>query len=307
MPEYDSFFANDGTRLVYQSHGQRGKRALLLLHGFTGSSQYFTRNFEALSKQYWIVAPDLRGHGNSGKTRWGFSVARLAADLRDLLLHLNNLQRRVEIIGVGCSIGAAILWTYAELFDSEDFIGMIFVDQAPLQDYRLDEDWDERFGNYGCHDADTLAAAQRKLVNTPVKFYQGLVRDCLAYRSDLAYKSELSQDDQPLDERAKADEDFFVGISKQGDPTWFAKLLANHTSYDHRNTLTYNMNVRCGVLAGKYSGCFPLAGMTAATDLLNARHTASTTQVIVNSGHCESHVMNGLGSPLRADIFRDVL
>lgn len=78
------------------------------LHGFTGSGQVFKRNVAALSEDYHVVVPDLRGHGESEKPRAGYHVARLAVDLRNLIEHLQL--RDGQISAIGTSLGAAIIW-----------------------------------------------------------------------------------------------------------------------------------------------------------------------------------------------------
>ena len=46
----------------------RGGRPLLLVHGFTGSKEDFADHVDALATAGWhVVAPDLRGHGESDK------------------------------------------------------------------------------------------------------------------------------------------------------------------------------------------------------------------------------------------------
>lgn len=282
MANYEVYTASDGARLTYQSHGQPSPHVLILLHGFTGSSAYFNRNFARLSQTYWIIAPDHRGHGASAQTPHGHHVPRLAKDLHDLLAHLRRLEPACRPVGIGCSLGAAILWAYAELFDSRDFAGLVFVDQAPLQDYAPRDGWDAGFANYGCHDAASLADAQEALIDTPDTFYRGLVESCLAYR----YKPDEAA--APASEVVEADEAFFVDISRQGRPDWFAKLLGNHTAYDHRGTLANVVDTPCCVIAGRWSGCFPLPGMLAAADLVNARRPGLATSVVVESGHCMS-------------------
>lgn len=150
---YRAFRSNDGADLVYQSYGVPGPACVILIHGFSGSSDYFVRNFDELSKSLWVVAPDLRGHGQSARTAHGHHVSRLAADLRDLLLELKRIVPCLKPMGVGCSIGAAILWTYIELYTEADFDRFILyvcclpfstdnsVDQAPLQNYAIDGSW----------------------------------------------------------------------------------------------------------------------------------------------------------------------
>jgi pimeloyl-ACP methyl ester carboxylesterase len=280
MRHYESFFASDGEELAFQTRGVPGDAILILIHGFTGSSQYFTRDFYFFSGNYYVIAPDLRGHGLSTKAQHGYHVARLAADLRDLLAHLKKSRPDASFVGVGCSLGAAVLWTYSELFNSKDFAGMVFVDQAPLQDY-IPSSWTIEQGNYGVHDATSLAHAQATLHYAPDDFYRGLVQGCLAYR----YKPEPGETAVPY-EQQKSDEDFFLSISRQGDPWWFSKLLANHTSYDHRDTIKSLIKCPCLVMAGERSGSFPVAGVLETANLIGSQIASS---VVMESGHCKLH------------------
>lgn len=284
-PGYSSFKANDGEELVYQSHGRLGSTGnqtiLVLIHGFTGSSQYFSRNFAGLAQTHMVIAPDLRGHGRSTKARHGYHVARLAADLRDLLeSQLKPRFPNAHYVGVGCSLGAAVLWTYSELFDSENFSGMVFVDQAPLQDY-IPGSWSISQGNFGVHDPTSLAMAQARLTYAPDEFYQGLVAGCLGYRYQPQDKDSVSV------VQARDDEQFFVDISRQGDPWWFGKLLANHTSYDHRDTVKYLVKCPCLILASKRSGSFPVEGLLETARLVNdGKDLKLALGKVVTGGHC---------------------
>lgn len=250
----------------------RRRTCLLLLHGFSGSSAYFTRNYAGLAAHHWVVAPDMRGHGASGRCRGGYHVARLALDLRTILDYLRQSVSvaggpdRIDIVPVGCSIGAAILWTYVELFGDADFAGFVFADQAPLQDRSSfggsdkDDDgdgdghWDETRANKGCYDEATMRAAQRAWTTTPEAAYAGLVHECLGYR----YAPEDGDEVSGL--QAERDEAFFTGISRLCDGTWLARLLADHTRYDHREAIELITKPSL-VVAGRRTGCFPLEGI----------------------------------------------
>jgi pimeloyl-ACP methyl ester carboxylesterase len=67
---------------------------------------------EALSKRHYVLVPDLRGHGDSGKPRAGYHVARLAMDLHNFIGHmkLDGNGSKGGISAIGTSLGAAILW-----------------------------------------------------------------------------------------------------------------------------------------------------------------------------------------------------
>lgn len=261
--------ANDGIPLAFQTSlpledtpesgpgspaDPRRQTCILLMHGFSGSSAYFTRNFAALSENHWVVAPDMRGHGASGQSRGGYHVARLAADLRAIIKFLRQNQDDVRIVPVGCSIGAAVLWTYVELFGDVDFSGFVFADQAPLQDRSPFDRWDASKAHLGCYNEATMFNAQRAWTETPEVAHQGLASECLGYR----FLPEDSDNVSP--EQAAKDEGFFTGISRLCDGVWLARLLADHTRYDHREAIE-EITKPTLVLAGRRTGCFPLEGM----------------------------------------------
>lgn len=289
--QYESFLANDGCQLSFQSSipledsfsvQKIPNKLIILIHGFSGSSEYFTRNFSALSASnsangdntgggHWVVAPDLRGHGASGRPKGGYHVARLAVDLQNLIAHLrevfdaqsNNQSADLQIVAVGCSIGAAILWTYTELFTCSDFSGLVFVDQAPLQDalfFRENDpdNWGPTEHHTGCYNETTLQAAQRAWMLPKPEIdatYKALVDECLGYRQQASVRSSIVT-------TAQADKDlkFFSEISSQCDGKWLARLMADHTRYDHREAIE-SIDVPTLVMAGRLSGCFRVDGM----------------------------------------------
>ncbi|KPI37695.1 AB hydrolase superfamily protein YdjP [Cyphellophora attinorum] len=267
--EYNFITASDGCRLAYAStsrtNSHQPNTCILLMHGFSGSSAYFKHNTTALASQFWVVAPDMRGHGRSDLTPGGYHVARLAADLRELILHLRGQQSSNDIrfFPVGCSIGAAVLWTYAELFGDKDFAGLIFVDQAPLQNRSPRGDWNETKAHTGCYDLQTILAAQHAWATDRVNAQKGLIEGCLGYYHPDYPGSKPSQD------RQKADFEFFNAISSQcPSGEWLGLLIADHTAYDHREALEL-VRVPTLVIMGRYSGCFPLEGMRESVRRIN--------------------------------------
>ncbi|KAK4215795.1 Alpha/Beta hydrolase protein [Rhypophila decipiens] len=275
MDHQEYIDANDGcclaikTSIPFNGHGPYQNKAIILLHGFAGSSEYFCRNFDQLSddQNLWVIAPDMRGHGDSGTSQGGYHVARLAMDLKNLITHLRNVfnahkntpGEELQIVAVGCSIGAAILWTYVELFTCADFAGLVFVDQAPLQDavffgQNHPDNWDATHHHKGCFNEATLQAAQRAWISQDrVNTCLALVNECLGYRQNSPLKEIPAKDE---------DEDFwhFCRIAQQCDGRWLARLMADHTRYDHREAIE-RIDVPVLVMAGALSGCFPLDGM----------------------------------------------
>jgi pimeloyl-ACP methyl ester carboxylesterase len=76
----------NGVELAYDERG-RGERPLVLVHGFTGFRRDFATQLDALAAHGRVLAPDLRGHGESGRSEdpASYSLATLAEDLLGFL------------------------------------------------------------------------------------------------------------------------------------------------------------------------------------------------------------------------------
>jgi pimeloyl-ACP methyl ester carboxylesterase len=112
-------------RLHYSTLG--AGRPVVFLHGWQGSSVQWRPVAEELNGCLRVLY-DHRGHGRSEDSVSGWSVHRLAADLRELLVEL-------ELSGVtlvGHSMGCSVIWAYLELFGSTGLDGLVFVDQSPV-------------------------------------------------------------------------------------------------------------------------------------------------------------------------------
>jgi pimeloyl-ACP methyl ester carboxylesterase len=76
-----------GERLAIDEVGEGG-RGLLLVHGFTGGRVDFADHLDALAEAgWWVVAPDLRGHGDSWhpEDESDYSFEHFAGDMWSLV------------------------------------------------------------------------------------------------------------------------------------------------------------------------------------------------------------------------------
>ena len=173
-------------------------------------------------------------------------------DLRNLIKHLNIPIGNV--IGIGASLGCAVLWSYLELFGPGTFSELVFVDQSPFQNYTADGTWGPQFGSKGCNSAATLAYLQAQLAECPEKVYGGLVNTCLAYRSHPEPTDAIDEEQRAIDDHC------FLNIAKKGNPRWFGKLMADHTNIDWRDSIAHSLGRNCRtrvlVVASSRSGCF---------------------------------------------------
>lgn len=270
--------AEDGVFLSYFDSNPSAtqsaiKPLLILIHGFTGSSRYWQHNIPALTKTYRVIAPDLRGHGNSEKPKHGAHVYRLAMDLRTLINHLGDdesWEGKKEVRVVGGSLGCAVLWAYTALFTSHPFTHMVFVDQSPLQNISLSPPWGQPYCNKGMNNPSAVASLQTTLALSPDTAYRGTISACLSYLSHPSAESAAISD-----VKRKEDGDFFLGEAKKGNAEWFGQLMADHTALDHRANITACLGSESGsktkvlVIASSKSGCFWPEGPMSVVGLIN--------------------------------------
>src|SRR3954454_13537939 len=83
---------------------------LLLLHGIGNSAQTWAGVLHRLAASHTVVAPDLLGHGSSGKPRGDYSIAGCANGMRDLLSVLDI--ERATVVGHSLGGGIALQFAY---------------------------------------------------------------------------------------------------------------------------------------------------------------------------------------------------
>ncbi len=119
------FTTDDGVRLHYQVSGE-GK-AVVLIHGLTASSLYFQKQIPILSQHFKVIAPDLRGHGESGTRDDHLTIKRLAMDLKQLLEILNISKASF----IGWSMGAHVIFEYIKNYSCKEIEKIVIIDMTP--------------------------------------------------------------------------------------------------------------------------------------------------------------------------------
>lgn len=104
---------------------------LLLLHGLADSACVWTSLGNYLSNRYHIVAPDMRGHGESSKPKTGYTFKSAIADLEALMAHLNWSD--AHILGHSWTGKLAPIWARQnpDRFCSMILVDPIFITQLP--------------------------------------------------------------------------------------------------------------------------------------------------------------------------------
>ena len=110
----NSRFADiNGIKIHYLVFG-RGD-PVILLHGYTQTSHMWRPLMAELAKSRTVIAPDLRGIGQSAKPADGYDKKTMAQDVRALAMSLGH--RRVSLIGH--DIGLMVAYAYAAQYPDE--------------------------------------------------------------------------------------------------------------------------------------------------------------------------------------------
>jgi len=117
------FIASDGTQIAFDDEG--AGRPIVLLHGLMAHRGFFDRQ-RALADSFRLIRIDLRGHGESGSAGKASDLERLADDVERLMADL----ALEDAIGVGWSLGAAVLWRVLGGPAAHRFAGAVVVDMT---------------------------------------------------------------------------------------------------------------------------------------------------------------------------------
>lgn len=117
---------SNGVSIEYLDQGEGP--VLLLLHGLGSTKADWDYQKEAFSEAFRVIAPDLRGHGNSSKpvSKKEYGISQCGEDMRLLLKALNIEKCTVVGFSMGGAIAFDMALKYPELIDK-----MIIVNSAP--------------------------------------------------------------------------------------------------------------------------------------------------------------------------------
>ncbi len=97
--------------LAYRDHGEGD--AIVLLHGFCGSHEYWDQVLPALSENYRVIVPDLPGHGDSTFPKGNYEIEYMADTVKELL---DSLELD-KVTLFGHSLGGYITLAFAEKYE----------------------------------------------------------------------------------------------------------------------------------------------------------------------------------------------
>ena len=103
----------NGVKIHYVTGGKG--EPLLLVHGFGENWYMWNRLLPELSKHFTVIAPDLRGVGESDKPASGYDKKNMAVDMHELMTKLGY--HKINI--AGHDIGMIVTYAYAAQFPGD--------------------------------------------------------------------------------------------------------------------------------------------------------------------------------------------
>lgn len=101
----------------------QGSEPLLLLHGMTDHGLIWANLAEAIGDRYHIIAPDLRGHGDSDKPKQGYDCNVMIEDVNALLNQVGWTS--AHIVAHSWSVKVAAIWAARQ---PEHFRSLVIID-----------------------------------------------------------------------------------------------------------------------------------------------------------------------------------
>ncbi|QDP41314.1 alpha/beta fold hydrolase [Radiobacillus deserti] len=216
---------SDNTKLYYEDHGKG--QPVLFIHGVMMSSKFFHKQVPYFKEKYRMLTLDLRGHGQSNKVEHGHTVAQYARDVKAFIEELNLK----DVILVGWSMGAFVIWDYVNQFGTENIKATTIVDQSP-SDY-IWPGWE-----FGAFDFDAIKGVM-----------QFIQEDQHGFNSEFIYgmfKEEPSSEEY----------DWILAEMNKLPASIESTIVFNQTVVDYRDTLG-NVTVPTLICFGS-AGFFPV-------------------------------------------------
>lgn len=239
---------DSNTKIYYKDEGEG--QPVIFVHGVMMSSAFFHKQVPYFSGKYRTITLDLRGHGSSSKVEYGHTVAQYARDLKQFIEKLDLK----DVILVGWSMGAFVLWDYVNQFGTENIKALTVVDQSP-SDYIWPE-WD-----FGAFDFEAIKGVM-----------QAIQEDQSGFNSEFIYGMFKDKPDPKDYEWILAEMDRLPASIE-------STIVFNQTAVDYRESLS-NVDVPTLICFGSV-GFFPVG----AGEYIQERIPESKLVEFKNSSH----------------------
>jgi pimeloyl-ACP methyl ester carboxylesterase len=123
--QHKTLVGSVGIHYVIGGHGP----TLVLIHGYPQTWYEWHGIMPALAEHYTVIAPDLRGAGDSDAPATGYDKKTMATDLYGLLTQLGRTQ---DIRIVGHDVGTMVAYSYAAAHPAD--VTKLVLSEAPIPD-----------------------------------------------------------------------------------------------------------------------------------------------------------------------------
>ena len=131
-----SRIANFGTTKVHFQEIGKGKKALILVHGWTCNADFWKESINAFP-EYRVIAVDLPGHGKSDKPKTDYTLEYFS---KSIIAVMKEAKIEKTVLA-GHSMGTAVIRQFYRLYP-EKTLGLIVVDGA-LRAYAKKEEMEK--------------------------------------------------------------------------------------------------------------------------------------------------------------------
>ncbi|HZN09692.1 MAG TPA: alpha/beta hydrolase [Pyrinomonadaceae bacterium] len=221
---------------------------IVLIHGYPFNRSLWTEQTEALNSKYRVVAPDLRGFGESDSSEGTATMARMAEDVAALM---DALAIERAVIG-GLSMGGYVALAFARMFPAR-------VKALVLADTRAQADSEE--GKQTRHQQAEKALSEGMAGIADAMLPKLLTPDTVSKRPELVKRVR----DMMLKTKPDGAAAALLGMAERDDQTEFISSI----------------RVPALILVGREDAITPVAD----SEKMQSRIEGSRLVVIENAGH----------------------
>jgi pimeloyl-ACP methyl ester carboxylesterase len=209
----------DGLDVFYREAGSRDSPAIVLLHGFPTSSHMFRNLIPALADQFYLVAPDYPGFGNSSMpsvNEFEYGFEHLSSIIDKFIQALGLKKYSLYLFDYGAPIGFRIAVKHPEKVES------LIIQNGNAYDEGLREFWDPLKAYWKDRSPENEANLRKLLTMDATKWqYTNGVRNKEAISPD-NWNMDMFFLDRPGNDRIQLEIFYSYGTNPPLYPKWQA-------------------------------------------------------------------------------------
>lgn len=230
--EINSFKTNDGINLSYWEAGTG--EPLVFVPGWSSNGAEYINLIYLLKDKYHVYVLDQRNQGLSDKSDSGIRISRYAQDLNEFINHL----KLEKVYLSGWSMGAAVVWSYIDLFTDQKIKKLVLIDEAPS--IYSHNDWTEEERR----NAGAFTSSAEMMVES---FSTGKSVNKLIVNADVFER--FMKMDSPYFKNATG----FANAVIKNDMKKLRLVMFDHATNDWRDVIKDKIHVPTAIFTGEHS------------------------------------------------------